>query len=670
MGFISVAKEKQQTPLPVEAAAPARRTFVVDQTRPGEESPLKNRIAASYDRYAYQQQTETAKDALSGSQRIVHSETETRIYTVLDTLLDLVRQRKQAGVKALAKELSVEPQLIEYWTEILEKQGYVKVTYPVNIFADALVTATDKRAPEKERFTPAGMEQLDSYTVSSDHVVARITLWGTKTQEIPTYQIIIPEIGEGTEALMHAIIKKISVDFNVELDELTEKKKKDEMTVRFFEYTKELLAKKLPKVQDAFIEILTGTILHRMYGLNEMEILMGDNWIEEIAINGSQAPVSVYHKKFGWVKTTLWLGTEEEIYNFASRIGRNVGREINSLNPIMDAHLTTGDRVAATLFPISTGGNTITIRRFARNPWTIVNMIDPQTKTMSVEIAALLWLALQYELNVIVAGGTASGKTSVLNSIVALSPPKQRMISIEDTREIFLPKDLHWNWVPMTTRKANPEGKGEITMLDLMVASLRMRPDRIVVGEIRRKEQAEALFETMHTGHSVYGTMHADTVEQVQRRLLEPPIAIPKTELGALHLILVQYRDRRKGSRRTLEIAEILSADGEESGVQLNYLYRWRPRTDTFEKINESIRVVQELNLHTGMTNEEIRQDLEGKQQILLWLVKHQIKDVDKVGRIMKLYYTTPEMILEAAANDVNPFQFFTKEDLVEEHTA
>jgi flagellar protein FlaI len=266
---------------------------------------------------------------------------------------------------------------------------------------------------------------------------------------------------------------------------------------------------------------------------------------------------------------------------------------------------------------------------------------------------------MQYELNIIVAGGTASGKTSVLNGITSLIPPKQRIISIEDTREIFLPKDLHWNWVPLTTRNPNPEGKGEITMLDLMVASLRMRPDRIIVGEVRRKEQAEAMFETMHTGHSVYATMHADTVEQVERRLLEPPIAIPKSELGALHLIIVQYRDRRTGRRRTLELAEVLSAEGDDNTVELNYLYRWRPRSDTFEKINESIRLMQELNLHTGMTTAEIKKDLKDKEEILKWLIKHQIKEVDLVGKITKIYYATPEVIIEAAKNDKDPREFF-----------
>tara|TARA_Y100000031_G_C8209569_1_gene380242 strand:+ start:126 stop:776 length:651 start_codon:yes stop_codon:yes gene_type:complete len=201
-----------------------------------------------------------------------------------------------------------------------------------------------------------------------------------------------------------------------------------------------------------------------------------------------------------------------------------VGREITGLHPIMDAHLLSGDRVASTLFPVSTAGNTITIRRFARNPWTITTLIA--NNTLSKEMAAFIWLAMHYEMNILVAGGTASGKTSMLSAISGLLPTNQRVISIEDTREITLPEELEWNWVPLTTRNPNPEGQGEVTMLDLIVSSLRMRPDRIIAGEVRRKAQAETMFEAMHTGHSVYTTIHADTVEQVKRRKTQIRIQI------------------------------------------------------------------------------------------------------------------------------------------------
>src|SRR6056297_296808 len=220
-------------------------------------------------------------------------------------------------------------------------------------------------------------------------------------------------------------------------------------------------------------------------------------------------------------------------------IGRDVNKEITALNPLMDAHLLTGDRVNATLNPISTKGNTITIRKFAEDPWTITKFI--KQGTINVEAAAFVWLAIQNEMSVLIAGGTGSGKTSMLNVVSNFFPSNQRILSIEDTRELTLPKNLHW--VPMETRLPNPEGKGGVTMLDLLVNSLRMRPDRILVGEIRRQKEAEVLLEAMHTGHSVYATIHANNADEVITRLTNPPIDIPKPMISSLSLIIVQNRN-------------------------------------------------------------------------------------------------------------------------------
>lgn len=513
--------------------------------------------------------------------------------------------------------------------------------------------SSTKEEPKSTNSTKSsGKQLLDTYKFVSDNVPATINIWKVKNEPVPIYELRVPSPAVGTEALVSHITDVLTSKVPVNVQEITDMQALEKEKLKFYDETKKVVSQFLPN-ENNNIDVLSGIILHRMYGLGFMDILLADNWLEELTINGMKQPISLYHKKFGWCKTNVDLKSEDEIYNLSSQIGRKVGREINALSPIMDAHLLTGDRVASTLFPISTAGNTITIRRFSRNPWTPINMLDKNVNTMSPDIAAFLWQAMQYELNIIVAGGTASGKTSVLNSISAFIPPKQRVLSIEDTREISLSKAQAWNWVPMNSRNANPEGKGEVTMLDLMVASLRMRPDRIIVGEIRRREQAETLFEAMNTGHSVYATMHADTVQQVKRRLVEPPIAIPQSEVEALHLVLIQYRDRRRGMRRTLELAEILT--GAEEELQVNYLYRWRPRTDTFEKANESVRVIEDLNLHTGMTANEITQDLKDKTKILTWLRDKNLKDIDEVGKLMQAYYSDPDEVLNNANKGKDP---------------
>jgi flagellar protein FlaI len=381
---------------------------------------------------------------------------------------------------------------------------------------------------------------------------------------------------------------------------------------------------------------LTTYLIQKSLGLGSLEIMMDDNFLEEIVINGSGDPVWVYHKKHGWLKTNLNVEDEDRIRHYATMIGRKVGRQISVLEPLLDAHLNEGDRVNATLFPISTKGNTITFRRFSREPFTITHFL--KQGTMSYEAASLIWIAMQYELSALIAGGTASGKTSALNVLATFFPPNQRIISIEDTREIRLPKFLHW--VPMSTRQPNAESRGEVSMEDLLVNSLRMRPDRVLVGEVRRKKEAETLFEAIHTGHSVYATFHANSADETVQRLVNPPIDVPKSMLPAISLIIIQFRNRRTGKRRTFQIAEILP------DASANVLMQYNPKTDKLVEVKKSKALIETLKLFTGYTDAEIKNDLEEKKNILEYLVKQNISTVDGVGRIMAEYYTNKDNLM------------------------
>jgi len=346
-------------------------------------------------------------------------------------------------------------------------------------------------------------------------------------------------------------------------------------------------------------------------------------------VNDSKEPVWVYHRKFGWLKTNILIQSESMIRHYSTTIGREVGKEITLLKPLMDAHLKSGDRVNATLSPISSKGNTITIRKFPEKPWSITDLINENT--MNYEVAAFVWLAIQHELSMIIAGGTGSGKTSALNAISNFFPANQRIISIEDTRELTLPNTLHW--VPMETRLANPEGKGEITMLDLVINSLRMRPDRIIMGEVRRRTEAEVLFEAMHTGHSVYATLHANNAEETITRLTTPPIDMPKAVLSSLALILVQSRNRSTGRRRTLQLAEVTNTGDTRVLMQFDAV------KDKLTKVAEAKRTLEILSLYTGMTAAEMKTDLDEKVAVLKWLVTENITDVHEIGLIMSKYY-------------------------------
>jgi flagellar protein FlaI len=194
-----------------------------------------------------------------------------------------------------------------------------------------------------------------------------------------------------------------------------------------------------------------------------------------------------------------------------------------------------------------------------------------------------------------------------------------------------------------------------------------MRPDRIIVGEIRRERQAEVLFEAMHTGHSVYATLHADTADQTFRRLVNPPISVPITLLEALDLVVVMFRDRKTGKRRVYEVAEFIPQSEQSIRTESNVkvLYKWDPQEDVVEKVGDSYRLIEKLKMHTGMSDEEIASDLKKKRQILEWMVKHNVNTVNAVGKIVAEYYRDPKMILDAVRKNKNPDTVISKELLV-----
>jgi len=257
-------------------------------------------------------------------------------------------------------------------------------------------------------------------------------------------------------------------------------------------------------------------------------------------------------------------------------------------------------------------------------------------------------------MNVLISGGTGSGKTSLLNLCMPFIPPNHRLISIEDTRELQLPKFLYW--CPMVTRQPNPEGKGKVTMLDLLINSLRMRPDRIILGEMRRKEEAEVLFEAMHTGHSVYATVHADSINETIQRLVNPPIEVPSNLLGAVNLNVVMFRDRRRAIRRIFQIGEFVAS--EDSGkivVRPNILYRWKPASDSMIQHSPSVRLFEELSRHTGLSQAEIMEDIKTKKSILDYLVKNKIRKLEEVGKVMKNYYLDKDLVVKMVKGNSKP---------------
>ena len=478
---------------------------------------------------------------------------------------------------------------------------------------------------------------LDAHGMSVDIEIVQTTDY------IPIYRVTIPGLGAATKLLLMSLRGELVSMVSVDTTRIQDKKYLDELNRRYIESSSLLIDKYLPGTTNETKALLIAYIVNMMLGLGDLEAPLSDESLEEVTVNGSTNFIWVFHKKFGWCRTNIKPANEEMIYDQAEQIGRRVGREINNLAPLMDAELADGSRVNATLYPVSQVGNTITIRKFQKNPWTMPAMI--KNHTLGPDMAALIWLCIQNEISLLIAGGTASGKTSILNATSIFFPPNRRIISVEETRELTLPSFLQW--ITMVTREPNPEGKGEVTLYNLMINALRQRPDIVLVGEIRVQKDAETLFEAIHTGHAVYGTVHADNAQDTIIRMTNPPIGVPKIMINAIGGIVVAFRHRTKGIRRILEYGEIL-----RSG-DTNVLYKWNMRNDTFVQISEMTRLADTLSLYAGYTSKEIGDDMQEKIGILNWMVKNDVTLVDDAGTVIANYYKNKDKVLDIVKSDV-----------------
>ena len=477
----------------------------------------------------------------------------------------------------------------------------------------------------------------ETYSFYSENIPITVTIESVKDEFVLVYNVSIAKISSTTEIILDKIKDELASSVRLGISDISDLKKSELVRKRFEETVVYLLKKYLPSIDENVKRFLTTYIMHKSLGLGKIELLLDDKNLEEVVINNAEDPVWVYHNKYGWLKTNIKLENEEQIKHYSALIGRRAGRSISLLTPLLDAQLETGDRENATLNPISIKGNTITLRKFSTKPITITDMINQ--KTISISASSLIWLGIEYELSALITGGTATGKTSALSAFCSFFQPNQRIISVEDTAEIRLPKYLQW--IPMLTRLPNVEGKGEVTLLDLIVNSLRMRPDRIVVGEIRRQREAETLFEAIHTGHSVYATLHANDVNETVNRITNPPINVPKNLLPAISMIIVMYRNRRTGIRRIFQIAEILN------NAEPNILLQLDLRQDKTLTVNRSLKLMQELELTTALTTQEINDNLREKSLVLNWLAKKNISEVNDIGKVIATYYTNKNALLQ-----------------------
>ncbi|WP_457752480.1 CpaF family protein [Thermococcus sp.] len=473
-----------------------------------------------------------------------------------------------------------------------------------------------------------------------------------KGEPVPVYEIKMPKLTPEEEEILKRIRERAITEIQVDPTAIADPEERRRI---FMNAVRRMVKEAAPTFSEGRVEVLTSLIVQAMIGYDRLDPLVRDDNLEEIMVIGTNKPVYVWHRRFNMCKTNIIFSTDREILNIIERIARQVGRRIDQQSPLLDARLPDGSRVNATIPPISLDGPTITIRKFKKDPLTIIDLI--KYGTMNTDIAAFLWILVDglgvKPANVLVSGGTGSGKTTTLNSLSLFIPPSKRVITIEDTAELQLSVE---HWIRLETRPPNIEGKGEVTMDDLVKNTLRMRPDRIIVGEVRGPE-ARTMFTAMNTGHDgCMGTIHANSSRETITRLESPPMSVPRIMIPALDIILMQVRfhSRKKGTiRRITEIAEVAGIEGDH--VQLNKLYKYDPAKDELIPTGVPSRVLNTLAHHTGLSIRELELEREKRKVILEWMVEKGIRSIQEVGHYIRQFYIDEDSLLAKIEEEANP---------------
>ena len=462
--------------------------------------------------------------------------------------------------------------------------------------------------------------------------------WDSKINEL-VYEIEEPVLNdeekENLKKVEEAMVELINV--NVAID------KTMEATTAYIDRTARLLVEELNiKMNERSFEKIFYYLYRDFVGLNEVDPILRDYFIEDIECNGIDTPVYVIHRVFRNLRTNLVYKDIDKLASFVEKLAQRAGRYISYAQPLLDGALPDGSRVNASYTKdVTSKGPTFTIRKFTKIPWTPTQLISMHT--LSPEMMAYFWILLENKLSVLIAGGTASGKTTLLNALAFFIPPEARVVSIEDTREINLPRE---NWLPAVARTSIGVGKlGEVDLFALLRSSFRQTPDYLIVGEVRGKE-AFVLFQGMASGHASISTMHADSVDTLIRRLQTPPIELPPTLVNTLDCVAVATHAvvKQQETRRLREIVEIVKVNNDGSAI-VNTPMVWDPKTDSFFFKKQS-KAFEKISERKGIPMEKLQEEFNLRAKLLFELFKNQIFDFDSVGKIVNDYYKNPEAVL------------------------
>jgi len=479
---------------------------------------------------------------------------------------------------------------------------------------------------------PPGYQELERYWVTRPLVWVAILYSPERNERM--YSLVEPSLTPGEKTTLQMLHSHL-LDRLVYDERIKDRDKMLQMK------TNELLREYGIGLPPKSIKKLLYYLKRNYIGYGKLDGIFRDPNIEDISCDGLNVPIFIYSRRYQSLRTNLVFSDSNELDLYTIRLVEKAGKQISLGKPTIDASLPEGYRLQATLgTEVTTRGSSFSIRKYAEEPFTPVDVLS--YGTFSVEMLAYLWLGTENKKNLIIVGGTASGKTSTLNALSMFIWPDAKIVSIEDTRELALYQE---NWVPSIVKLGAADRA--IDMYELLRTALRQRPEVIIVGEVRGKE-ALTMFQAMSTGHTCYSTMHAGSIQEMVHRLEGEPINVPHHMLAALDIVCLQlltyYRDQRV--RRNQSIVEIAGIDPSTGSLRTNRIFERNPLTDEFERVGES-NVLREIARERGWSAIELERELRRRQEVLSFLLKNNVRRLHEVAAVFRQYYFEPEKVME-----------------------
>lgn len=389
-----------------------------------------------------------------------------------------------------------------------------------------------------------------------------------------------------------------------------------------------------------------------LVGFGVLDGMMRDPNIEDVSIDSLGKPLFIYHKSYDSLETNIIITDEEQLDNIVTRLSHMAGKHVSTAYPIVQGTLPGRHRLVATFRrEVSPQGSSATIRKFREDPMTIVDMLN--VNLLDHHMAAYAWYMMQNRATAIVVGATGAGKTTLLNAILTLTRLTTKLVTIEEVQEMNIP---HLNWTSLVSRESyatTEEKSGEVGLFDLVKAAMRMRPDILVVGEVRG-EEAYVLFQAISTGHGGLCTLHADDAASALQRLVSEPMNVPRAFIPFLDLTFVVRRisvpapgGGFKAVRRIVSIDEIVTDQ------ELNKIFRWDPRTDTFKASYDKSPKLEKISKDTGRPMEDVLKEIDRRALILRWVQQKGIRNFKELSPILELYISRPQEVFNTAASEL-----------------